>query len=72
MFRVRPGHRFVVDAGSVGQPRDHDPRLCFALYDTEAGTVDHVREHYDYAKTAGRIKKAGLPTSLGTRLRHGR
>ncbi len=71
VFRVRPGHRFLVDVGSVGQPRDHDSRLSFALWDTEAGTVEHVRAHYDHAMTADRIAKLGLPASLGDRLRGG-
>lgn len=71
VFRVRPGHRFLIDVGSVGQPRDHDPRLSFALWDTEAGTVEHVRAHYDHALTVARVAKLGLPASLGDRLRAG-
>jgi len=71
VFRVRPGHRFLIDVGSVGQPRDHDPRLSFALWDTEEGTVGHVRAHYDHAMTERRIAKLGLPPSLGDRLRRG-
>lgn len=69
--RVRPGHRFLVDVGSVGQPRDRDPRLAFALYDPEAFTVEAVRGHYDHARVAARITEAGLPASLGDRLRRG-
>ena len=34
--RVRPGHRYLVNVGTVGQPRDHDPRASFGLFDTEA------------------------------------
>ncbi len=71
VFRVRPGHRFLVNVGSVGQPRDRDPRLGFALFDTDAFAVHLVREHYDHAQTEAAILKAGLPKRLATRLRAG-
>ncbi len=68
VFRVRRGHRFLVDVGSVGQPRDHDPRLAFALFDTEAFSVELVRGHYDHARTVAEIARVGLPRDLGDRL----
>ncbi len=71
VFTVRPGHRFLVDVGSVGQPRDRDPRLSFALYDTDAGTVETVRVHYDVASTVARVHERGLPARLAERLRTG-
>lgn len=71
VFSVRPGHRFLVDVGSVGQPRDHDPRLAFSVFDTEAGTVEAVRCHYDVASTTARIHERGMPRGLGDRLRRG-
>ena len=71
VFAVRPGHRFLVDVGSVGQPRDHDARLAFVLFDTEAFTCEIVRAHYDVAATAQRIVDAGLPPALAERLRRG-
>lgn len=71
VFQVRPGHRYLIDVGSVGQPRDHDPRASFALFDTEAFTVDIVRVHYDVARTASKIVRRGLPPDLGERLRRG-
>lgn len=71
VFRVRPGHRYLVNVGSVGQPRDRDPRLGFAMFDTDAFALDLIREHYDHAKTGTAIAKAGLPDSLGARLRSG-
>ena len=71
VFRVRPGHRFLVDVGSVGQPRDHDPRLSYALYDDEAFTVETVRLHYDVARTVARVHARGLPDALGARLARG-
>lgn len=71
VFQVRAGHRFLVDVGSVGQPRDHDPRASFAVFDTEAFTLDIVRVHYDVARTASKIVRRGLPPSLSERLRRG-
>ena len=71
VLRVRRGHRFLVDVGSVGQPRDRDPRLSFALFDTDAFTVEIVRAHYDHARTTVRVRELGLPAALGDRLRRG-
>ena len=71
VFQVRAGHRFLIDVGSVGQPRDHDPRASFAMYDTEAFTVDIIRVHYDVARTASKILRRGLPQGLSERLRRG-
>ena len=71
VFRVRPGHRYLVDVGSVGQPRDHNPQLSFGLFDTEAFAVELVREHYDVEQTAAAIERVGLPASLADRLREG-
>ena len=66
--RVRPGHRYLVNVGSVGQPRDHDPRAAFGLFDTETMAYELVRVHYDLARTRMRIADAGLPKYLGDRL----
>ncbi|MFN3597252.1 MAG: metallophosphoesterase family protein [Rubricoccaceae bacterium] len=71
VLRVRPGHRFLVNVGSVGQPRDKDPRLAFALFDEEAFACEVVRCHYNVAQTAARVEAVGLPSSLGERLRRG-
>ena len=70
-FAVRPGPRFIVDVGSVGQPRDRDPRLAFSMYDVDAGTVEAVRVHYDVAATVARAHERGLPARLADRLREG-
>ena len=69
--RVRPGHRYLINVGSVGQPRDRDPRLAFGMFDTEAFTYELVRAHYDVARTSTKIREAGLPDSLAARLRRG-
>ena len=60
--------RAIVNVGSVGQPRDEDPRLAVALYDTEEAFVRIERHPYDITTEAERIVSAGLPKILGDRL----
>ncbi|HEY2955306.1 MAG TPA: metallophosphoesterase family protein [Candidatus Eisenbacteria bacterium] len=70
-FPLEPGHRYLVTVGSVGQPRDGDPRAAYLLYDDEAGLVRHVRREYDVAGAMRRIVEAGLPSFLADRLQWG-
>jgi len=72
VLRPRPGHRFLINVGSVGQPRDGNPRLCVAFFDTETFDYELVREPYDVEQTCFRIREAGLPKSLARRLTVGR
>jgi predicted phosphodiesterase len=62
---------YLLNPGSVGQPRDGDPRAAFALYDTD-GTFVFRRVVYDVAEAQRRISAAGLPQSLANRLAIGR
>ena len=62
---------YLINPGSVGQPRDGDPRAAYALYETDARLVHLRRVEYPVAKTAEKIKSAGLPDTLGFRLFHG-
>lgn len=62
----------LINPGSVGQPRESDPRAAFAVVDLEARTVDFHRVEYDIQRTVSAITRAGLPPSLGERLRAGR
>lgn len=62
--------RMIVNVGSVGQPRDKDPRACYVLVD-ERG-IQFVRVPYDHEKTLRKIKAAGLPDLLGERLAEGK
>ena len=64
--------RFLINPGSVGQPRDGDPRAAFAVLDTAAGRVTASRVAYDIAHTQRQMMEAGLPKPLITRLGHGR
>ena len=61
-----------VNPGSVGQPRDGDPRASYALVDSAAGTVAHQRVAYDIGETQRRMAAAGLPRALAERLAEGR
>lgn len=65
------GRRFIVNVGSVGQPRDNDPRLSFGIYDTEKRELTLRREEYDVAIASAKILKAGLPEMLASRLHMG-
>jgi diadenosine tetraphosphatase ApaH/serine/threonine PP2A family protein phosphatase len=62
------GARVVMNVGSVGQPRDGDPRACFALIDVEDRSASLVRVRYDAEAAHRRIIEAGLPFFLGERL----
>ena len=72
--RVVPldGGRLVANPGSVGQPRDGDPRAAYAVFDDEAGTLALRRTPYDVVATQSAMIDAGLPVPLIERLVHGR
>jgi diadenosine tetraphosphatase ApaH/serine/threonine PP2A family protein phosphatase len=63
--------RYIINPGSVGQPRDRDPRAAFALLDTDQGTVTAHRVEYDIPKTQRQMALANLPEVLISRLDHG-
>ena len=64
--------RLILNPGSVGQPRDGDPRSSYMLIDTDAGLVVWHRVKYDVEATQAAIVAAGLPLGLARRLRFGR
>jgi len=66
------GCRYVVNVGSVGQPRDHDPRAAYAVWDLEARRLEIRRVPYDVAAARAKIVEAGLPRFLAERLAAGR
>jgi len=70
-LELEPDVLYIVNAGSVGQPRDGDSRAAYALYDTAQKTVSLRRVPYPVEKTAAEIKKAGLPDVLAQRLFYG-
>ena len=62
------GNRWLLNPGSVGQPRDGDPRAAWLLLDRDAGTASFRRVDYAIAETNEEIREAGLPPILGERL----
>lgn len=62
----------VVNPGSVGQPRDNDPRAAYALLDTETHEVELRRVEYPVSQVQDEIRRVGLPESLAERLAEGR
>lgn len=64
--------RYIVNPGSVGQPRDGDPRAAYALYEPESRTIEFRRLAYDIGQTQQQMRAAGLPAALVARLVQGR
>jgi diadenosine tetraphosphatase ApaH/serine/threonine PP2A family protein phosphatase len=69
--RLRPDEKCVVNVGSVGQPRDGDPRAAYVVYDDAEGIAEVFRVEYDVDATALKILAAGLPEMLADRIRRG-
>ncbi len=63
--------RYLINPGSVGQPRDRDWRAAYALYDDTAHTVEWRRVEYDVRAAAEKISRTGLPTRFGAALHQG-
>jgi predicted phosphodiesterase len=70
-LRLTPGIRYLINPGSVGQPRDRNPHASFAIFDSKAPSVQFFRVEYDVTKTQASIIGAGLPRVLADRLKHG-
>ena len=62
----------VVNAGSIGQPRDEDSRSCFVVYDDRASLIELLRVEYDIETASRKIVEAGLPQTLALRLTLGK
>jgi predicted phosphodiesterase len=69
---LMPGARYMINPGSVGQPRDNDRRAAFALFDDQRMVVEFRRVPYDFRLAQMRIMRAGLPDQLAMRLGFGR
>lgn len=68
LIHLQPNARYIVNPGSVGQPRDQNPQAAYALWDTSAKTIRFERIGYDIAATQKQIQAAGLPIQLAERL----
>jgi len=71
-LKIFPGRKYFINVGSVGQPRDGDPRAAYAIYDMRDDTVELRRVEYDIAETQAHNRAAGLPERASTRLAAGR
>ncbi|MSU36098.1 MAG: metallophosphoesterase [Pedosphaera sp.] len=71
-FRVEPGKKYFVNVGSIGQPRDGNPRAAYVVHDLEEQTIEIRRLNYDIAGAQKKILAAGLPERLALRLALGR
>ncbi len=71
-FQTTLGRKCFVNTGSVGQPRDGDPRAAYVIYDPAARRIDLRRVEYDIAATQRKIIAAGLPERLARRLENGK
>jgi predicted phosphodiesterase len=71
-LQLKNSARYLINPGSVGQPRDGDWRAAFALYDTDANVVQFHRTPYNLKEAQDRIFAANLPARLATRLAAGR
>ena len=71
ILELEPDYFYLVNPGSVGQPRDGDPRAAYAVYSPEERTVEFRRVAYDVDRAAEKIRAAGLPDFLAARLHEG-
>jgi len=69
--QLRETGKYMINPGSIGQPRDGDPRAAFLIYDTEQRAVTFFRVPYDIAAAQEKIFAAGLPERLAIRLEEG-
>ena len=70
-IEINKNKRYIINCGSVGQPRDGNPKASYGIYDLEYGTVNIYRVSYPINLTQKKIINAGLPRSLADRLGYG-
>lgn len=71
-IRVALGRKYFINVGSVGQPRDGDPRAAYVIYDLLNNVIELRRVEYDYRVTQRKVLDAGLPSRVAARLAVGR
>jgi predicted phosphodiesterase len=72
LLDIEPDYAYLINPGSVGQPRDGDARAAYILYDPDDGYLMYYRLPYDIEKAQAKIRRAGLPGLLADRLALGR
>ncbi|MEM1009415.1 MAG: metallophosphoesterase, partial [Myxococcota bacterium] len=71
LLELSPDKKYIISVGSVGQPRDYDPRAAYAIFDTESRTFEQFRLSYPIQTSARRSFEANLPDAFGKRLYFG-
>lgn len=71
-LHIDPKNRYIINVGSVGQPRDLDSRAAYGIFDDESRTFCLHRVHYDIKKTQEKMRLTGLPEFLIVRLQYGK
>ncbi|MCI0535585.1 MAG: metallophosphatase family protein [Verrucomicrobiales bacterium] len=71
-FKIEPGRKYFINVGSVGQPRDGNPKASYVIYDLDEATIELRRLDYNIAAAQAKIRAAGLPERLALRLEEGR
>ena len=71
-IKISLGRKYFINVGSVGQPRDGDPRCAYVTYDLASNEVELHRLEYNIAAAQQKIQRAGLPERLALRLAQGR
>lgn len=71
-FPLIDSRRYIINVGSVGQPRDLDPRACYVIYDGNRRTIEFIRLEYNIPRAQQKVLDAGLPEVLADRLLVGR
>ena len=72
VMEIDPECAYLINPGSVGQPRDGNPRAAYALFDSDAQMLTYCRTDYDVVRAQQKIRDAGLPPILADRLSVGR
>jgi len=70
--KLKQGVKYIVNVGSVGQPRDNNPLAAYSIFDSGKKTVEIKRISYDIEGAKNKILKSSLPDILGYRLVEGR
>ncbi len=71
-IQLNSASRYIINVGSVGQPRDRNPKACFIIYDSGNMTIEFKRVQYDIAAAQEKMRKEGLPDYLIERLTYGK
>ena len=67
-YKLQPGLQYIINSGSVGQPRDGDNRAKYILWHTDSNSIETIQVPYDFKTTSRKIKERGFPEAYALRL----